>query len=193
LFGITQSSRPCSRCGGKGKTIDSPCVGCSGQGRINKKKKITVAVPAGIDDGQILCVRGEGNTGVNGGSRGDLNVRISVRRDPVFKREGFDVFIEVPLTYSQAALGAEVEVPTIDGNVKLTVPEGTQPDTVFRLKGKGIQRLKRDGRGDEMVTVVLEVPKNLNKHQKEILKQLDMALTSKNFVKRTGFFGRFKK
>ena len=193
LFGMSQSTRPCPRCNGKGKTIESPCAGCSGQGRVNKKKKITVAVPAGIDEGQTLCVRGEGSAGVNGGGRGDLNVRISIRKDPVFNRDGVDIHVEVPLTYSQAALGAQIDVPTIDGNVTLTVPEGTQPETVFRLKGKGVQRLKRDSRGDELVTIIIEVPKNLTKHQKEILKQLDMALTEKNFAKRAGFFGRFKK
>jgi molecular chaperone DnaJ len=193
LFGMTQSTRPCGRCNGKGKIIETPCGTCSGQGRVQKKKKITVSVPAGIDDGQILCVRGEGQAGTNSGIRGDLNARISVRRDPVFIRDGFNIHIEVPLTYSQAALGAEVEIPTIDGPVKLTVPEGTQPDTTFRLKGKGIQRLRRDGRGDEMVTVIVEVPKNLNKQQKDLLRQLENALTDKNFAKRESFFSRLKK
>jgi molecular chaperone DnaJ len=111
----------------------------------------------------------------------------------VFKREGFDIFCEVPITYSQAALGAEVEVPTIDGPVTLTIPEGTQPETVFRLRGKGVQRLRRDGRGDEKVTVVVEIPKNLTRQQKELLKQLDEALTNKNFAKREGFFEKLKK
>jgi len=131
--------------------------------------------------------------GTNSGGRGDLNVGISVRRDPVLKREGYDVYCEVPITYSQAALGAEVEVPTIDGPVKLTVPEGTQPDTVFRMKGKGVQRLNRHGRGDEMVTVTVEVPRNLNRHQKELLLKLDSELTSKNFVKRESFFEKLKR
>ncbi|MCL2070919.1 MAG: molecular chaperone DnaJ [Oscillospiraceae bacterium] len=193
LFGISQSTRACSHCAGKGKVIESPCVSCSGQGKVNKKKKITVGVPAGIDNGQILCVRGEGHIGVNGGGRGALNARISVRRDPIFKREGFDVHCEVPLTYSQAALGAEIEVPTIDGAVKLTIPEGTQPDTVFRLRGKGIQRLRREGRGDEMVKATIEIPKNLTKQQKELLRQLDNSFTTKNFAKRESFFERLKK
>ncbi|MCL1789058.1 MAG: molecular chaperone DnaJ [Oscillospiraceae bacterium] len=193
LFGISQSTRPCTRCSGKGKVIETPCVSCSGQGKINKKKKITVGVPAGIDDGQILSVRGEGHIGVNGGGRGDLNARISVRRDQIFKREGFDIHCEVPLTYSQAALGTEMEVPTIDGPVKLTIPEGTQPDTVFRLRGKGVQRLRRDGRGDELVKATIEIPKNLNKQQKELLRQLDETFTVKNFAKRGSFFERLKK
>jgi molecular chaperone DnaJ len=122
-----------------------------------------------------------------------LNAQISVRNDPVFRREGFDIFCEVPITYSQAALGAEVEVPTIDGPVKLTIPEGTQPETVFRLRGKGVQRLRREGRGDEKVTAVVEIPKNLNKQQKELLKQLDEALSTKNFSKRESFFEKLRK
>ena len=193
IFGISQSLRLCNVCNGKGKVIDSPCTTCSGQGKVTRKKKINVGVPAGIDEGQVLCVRGEGHIGANGGSRGDLNVRISIRRDPIFKRDGVNIHCDVPLTYSQAALGTELEVPTIDGPVKLTIPEGTQPDTVFRLRGKGVQRLRRDGRGDELVKVVIEIPKNLNKQQKELLKQLDEAFTSKNFAKRESFFERLKK
>ncbi|MCL2633790.1 MAG: molecular chaperone DnaJ [Oscillospiraceae bacterium] len=193
LFGTVQSTKPCTTCSGKGKIIDQPCSGCSGQGRVSRKRKLTVTVPAGIDDGQILSVRGEGHIGVNGGGRGDLNVRISVRRDPLFERNGFDIHCELPVTYSQAALGAEVEVPTIDGSVKFVVPEGTQPDTVFRLKGKGVQRLKREGRGDELVKVVIEIPQKLNKQQKELLKQVDASLTIKNFAKRESFFEKIKK
>jgi molecular chaperone DnaJ len=192
IFGITQSSKPCLKCAGKGKIIESPCSVCSGQGRVARKKKITVGVPAGIDDGQILCVRGEGHIGAGGGGRGDLNARISVRRDPIFKRDGFDIHIEVPLTYSQAALGTKIDVPTIDGKVTLTVPEATQPDTTFRLKGKGVQRLKREGRGDELVHAVIEIPKNLTKQQRELLKSLDETMTDKNFVKRGSFFERLK-
>ncbi|MCL1881585.1 MAG: molecular chaperone DnaJ [Oscillospiraceae bacterium] len=193
LFGISQSIAPCQRCGGKGKLVESPCTACSGHGRIQKKVKIPVTVPAGIDDGQILCVRGEGHTGAGGGSRGDLNAHIVIRNDTVFKRDGFDIYCEIPLTYSQAALGAEIEVPTIDGSVTLTIPEGTQPDTVFRLRGKGIQRLRREGRGDAKVSVSIEVPKNLTKHQKDLLKKLDEAMTDKNFAKRENFFEKIKK
>jgi molecular chaperone DnaJ len=108
-------------------------------------------------------------------------------------RDGYNVHIEVPLTYSQAALGEEIEVPTIDGPAKLTIPEGTQPNTTLRMRGKGIQRCQREGRGDELVKIVVEIPKNLNKHQKEMLRELDKALTNKNFAKKTSFFDRFKK
>lgn len=193
ILGSMMSTRPCTKCGGKGKVIETPCPTCHGGGRVQKKKKVTVNVPAGIDDGQILRVGGEGNVGTNGGSRGDLNVRISVRRDPLFERKGFDVWTEIPITYAQAVLGAEVTVPTIDGNINFKVPEGTQPDTVFRLKGKGIKKLQRDGRGDQMVKVILEVPKNLSKKQKEALEEFSQMLTDKNYEKQSGFFDRLKK
>ncbi|MCL1903659.1 MAG: molecular chaperone DnaJ [Oscillospiraceae bacterium] len=194
IFGISESLRPCNRCSGKGKIVETPCSACAGQGRINRREKVKVGVPAGIDSGQILCVRGEGHIGTNGGGRGDLNARISIRRDQIFRREGFDVHCDIPLTYSQAALGVtDMEIPTIDGSVKLTIPEGTQPGKVFRLKGKGIQKLRREGRGDELVKVVIEIPKNLTKQQKDLLRQLDESFTDKNFAKRESFFEKLKK
>ncbi len=193
ILGMVTSTRPCSKCGGKGKVIETPCPSCHGGGRVQKKKKISVNVPAGIDDGQILRVAGEGHVGTNGGSRGDLNVRISVRKDPLFERRGFDVWTEIPITYAQAVLGAKVTVPTIDGNVTYDIPEGTQPDTVFRLRGKGIQRLQREGRGDQMVKVILEVPKNLKKEQKEALEAFSNMLTEKNYEKQSGFFDKLRK
>ena len=193
LFGMSQTIGPCRRCAGAGKVVENPCMACTGKGKVLKKSKVTVNVPAGIDNGQILSVRGEGHVGAAGGVRGDLNAHIVIKRDVVFKRDGVDIHCEVPITYSQAALGAEVEVPTIDGPVKLTIPEGTQPDTVFRLRGKGVQRLRREGRGDELVSVVIEVPRNLTKAQKDLLVQLDEALTGKNFPKRDSFFERIKK
>lgn len=193
VFGTMASTRACTKCGGKGKIIENPCPSCRGSGRVQKKSKVTINVPAGIDDGQILRVSGQGHMGTNGGSRGDLNVRISVRKDPLFERRGFDVWTEVPITYAQAVLGAEITVPTIDGNVTYTVPEGTQPDTVFRLRGKGIQKLQRDGRGDQMVKVILEVPKNLTKKQKEALTAFSEQLNEKNYEKQTGFFDKLKK
>ena len=187
------STHPCTRCGGKGKIIDTPCPTCNGQGRVQKRKKVGLNIPAGIDDGQILSVRGEGNAGSNGGSNGDLNVRITVRKDPLFERKGFDIWTEVPITFTQAALGAEVTVPTIDGNVTYTVPEGTQPDTVFRLRGKGVQKLRSDSRGDQMVKVVLEIPKHLSKKQKEILRQFDTELNDKNYEKSNSFVNKLRK
>ncbi len=193
LFGTMASTRPCTKCNGKGKMIDDPCPTCRGSGRVQKKRTVSVNIPAGIDDGQILRVAGQGNMGQNGGQRGDLNVRISVRKSQLFERKGFDVWTEIPITYSQAVLGDEITVPTIDGNVSYTVPAGTQPDTIFRLRGKGIQKLQRDGRGDQLVKVVLEVPKNLNKKQKDALIAFSEQLTEKNYEKKSSFADRLKR
>lgn len=192
ILGSMSTTQTCSKCHGKGKIIETPCTTCNGAGRVQKRKKVSVGVPAGIDDGQTLSVRGEGNAGTNGGGKGDLNVRISVRKDPLFERRGYDIHCDIPLTYSQAALGAEIDVPTIDGSVKLTIPEGTQPDTILRLKGKGVKRLQREGRGDQLVKVLIEVPRNLSKQQKEYIKNLDTMFTEKNFEKRKKFSDRVK-
>ena len=193
ILGSMMSTRPCSKCGGKGKIIENVCDTCRGSGKTQKRKPVTINVPAGIDDGQILRVRSQGNAGTNGGERGDLNVRISVRKDPLFERKDFDIWTEIPITYAQAVLGAEVVVPTIDGEVNFTIPEGTQPDTVFRLRGKGVKKLQRDGRGDQFVKVILEVPRTLNKSQREALLAFSEQLTEKNNVKQTGFLDKLKK
>lgn len=194
LFGMMQSQRPCSKCGGKGKIVESPCSKCGGAGKTTMKKTVSVKVPAGIDDGMTLNVRGQGSVGSNGGSRGDLKVRISVRKDPVFEREDYNIWIDFPITYSQAALGAEIEVPTIDGKVSYNVPAGTQPGTVFRLRGKGVQKLQRSegDRGDQMVRINVEVPKNLNKKQKDALQAFEETLDEKNYEKRKSFFDKIK-
>ncbi|MBP5604856.1 MAG: molecular chaperone DnaJ [Ruminiclostridium sp.] len=192
VFGMMASTKPCGKCGGKGKIIENPCQTCRGTGRLQKKQTVSVSIPAGIDDGQILRVAGQGNMGTNGGQRGDLNVKIYVKKNPLFERNGFDVWTEIPITYSQAVLGDEVKIPTIDGESTLTIPAGTQPDTVFRLSGKGIQRLQREGRGDQLAKVVLEVPKNLNKKQKEALQSFAEQLTEKNYDKQKSFMDRLK-
>ncbi len=192
MFGMMTSTRPCSKCQGKGKIITDPCQKCSGSGRVQKKKTISINIPAGINDGMTMAVRGQGNIGTNGGPRGDLNVRIKVRPDPVFERRDNDIWIEVPITYMQAALGAEIEVPTIDGNVTYNVPAGTQPGTTFRLRGKGVQKLQREGRGDQFVKVFVEVPRNLSKKQKEALQAFEDTLDSKNYEKRSSFFDKIK-
>ncbi len=192
MFGMMTSTRPCGKCQGKGKIIEDPCQKCSGSGRVQKKKNISINIPAGINDGMTMAVRGQGNIGTNGGPRGDLNVRIKVRPDPVFERRDNDIWIEVPITYMQAALGAEIEVPTIDGNVTYNVPAGTQPGTTFRLRGKGVQKLQREGRGDQYVKVFVEVPRNLNKKQKEALKAFEDTLDAKNYEKRSSFFDKIK-
>lgn len=194
MFGMMQSQRPCTKCGGKGKIIEKPCIKCGGSGRVNQRKTVTVKVPAGIDDGMLLNVRGQGSVGSNGGARGDLKVRISVKADPVFEREDYNIWIDFPITYAQAALGAEIEVPTIDGKVSYNVPAGTQPGTVFRLRGKGVQKLQQSAgtRGDQMVRISVEVPKNLTKAQKDALTAFESTLNEKNYEKRKGFFDKIK-
>ena len=191
-FGVVQSSQTCDRCGGTGKIVETPCKTCDGKGRVRRHKSIEVTVPAGIDDEQILNVGGKGNAGVNGGPNGDLHVYVSVRPHPLFERRGNDVWCEMPITFTQAALGADVEVPTLDGKVSYHVHEGTQPGDVFRLKGKGIQGLGSRMRGNQYVQVTVEVPRNLSKRQKEILAELDKASDDKNYAKRKSFFGKLK-
>ncbi len=192
-LGSISTQRTCSRCGGKGRIVTDPCRKCSGSGRIKNTHTISVNIPAGIDDGQTLAVRGQGDNGINGGPSGDLNVTISVRPDTLFKRDGYDIWCEIPLTYSQAVFGDDLIVPTIDGKVKYTIPEGTQPGTVFRLKGKGVPALNNRGRGDQYVEVTVEVPKGLNKAQKDALKHFDSLLGGeKQYEKRKGFLEKLK-
>ena len=193
MLGSMSTQRPCTKCGGSGKIIETPCPACNGNGRVQKRKKITVDVPAGIDNGQVLNIPGEGNAGVNGGAKGNLNIRISVRKDPLFERRGDDIWIDLPISYTQAALGDELTVPTIDGNVTYRIPEGTQPGDVLRLRGKGVKHCQRDGRGDMMIKVQLEVPKRLTKQQKELLQQLETAMNEKNFEKKESFMDKLKK
>ncbi len=193
MLGSMSTQRPCTKCGGKGKIIETPCPSCNGNGRVQKRKRVTVNVPAGIAGGQTLTIRGEGHAGANGGSKGDLNVRISVRKDNLFDRKGDDIWVELPVSYTQAALGDEVTVPTIDGNVTYRIPEGTQPGDVLRLRGKGVQHCQREGRGDMLVRVVIEVPKKLTKAQRELLQKLESELSEKNFEKKSGFKEKLKK
>lgn len=197
-FGIMPQTKTCPHCGGKGKVITNPCGKCRGAGRVRAPKTIMVDVPAGIDNGQTLRVSGQGDCGINGGPNGNLNVSVTVRPHPIFNRDGYDVHCEIPLTYMQAVLGDEITVPTIDGNVKYKVGEGTQTGTIFRLKGKGIQNLPRSSndqriqRGDQYVKVMVEVPKGLTKKQKDLLKQFEASLTEKNYAKRQSFFEKIK-
>ena len=191
-FGMISSAKPCTRCGGKGKVINNPCSKCHGNGRISVPKKIKVTVPAGIDDGQTLQVSGQGHAGVNGGPSGDLHVNVTVRPDPIFERDGYDIHTDIPITYTQAVLGDEITVPTIDGKVKYTVPEGTQNGTTFRFKGKGVKKINRSDRGDQYVHVTIEVPKNLSKKQKDLLREFEESLTDENYNKRKHFFDRLK-
>ncbi|WMJ22482.1 molecular chaperone DnaJ [Paludicola sp. MB14-C6] len=191
-LGAISTSKTCTRCSGKGKIINNPCTKCGGNGRVRVTKKISVDIPAGIDDGQTIALRGQGDNGINGGPAGDLNITITVRPDTLFRRDGYDIWCEIPVTYMQAVFGDELTVPTIDGKVKYTIPEGTQPGTVFRLRGKGVQRLNGRGNGDQFVEVTVEVPKGLNKTQKDALKSFEESLTDKQYEKRKGFFDKIK-
>ena len=191
-FGVISSAKPCPHCGGKGKIIKNPCSKCKGAGRIRTSKTVSFDIPAGIADGQTIRLSGQGDSGVNGGPSGDLNVTISVKPHPLFTREGYDIQCEIPVTYTQAVLGDEITVPTIDGNVKYSISEGTQTGTVFRLKGKGVQKLHRSDRGNQYVKINVEIPKNLTKKQKELLKAFEASLSEKNDAKRQSFFEKLK-
>ena len=187
-MGVFASNGPCRKCGGTGRLIHQPCPDCRGTGAVRKRKTIKVNIPAGIDHGQTISLRGQGNAGRNGGPAGDLLITVMVQPHELFRRDGVDVFCEAPITFAQAVLGAELEIPTIDGKVKYSIPEGTQTGTVFRLKGKGIPVLNGRGRGDQYVTVTIETPRNLNKEQKEALRRFSETLGESNYEKRTSFF-----
>ncbi len=172
-----QSSAACPQCNGRGKIIKNPCNTCKGKGKVRRTQKVSVKVPAGVDNGQSVRARGEGNVGTNGGPNGDLLVEIFIKRHKIFEREGADVLVDLPISFTQAALGAQIEVPTLDGKVSYTIPEGTQTGTSFRLRDKGIPYLNnRNRRGDQIVTVVVETPTRLNSKQKELLRQLEDSL-----------------
>jgi len=169
--GFFTISRSCSRCNGTGKLITDPCKICKGQGKVRKYKSIDLKIPGGVDTGSRLRVSGEGEIGLYGGPRGDLYIYINVEEHKFFKRDGNDLYCEVPITFPQAALGAEIEVPTVDGAQKLKIPSGTPSGRIFHLKGKGVPRLGSHGRGDQIVRIYIEVPKSLTPRQKELLEE----------------------
>lgn len=171
ILGSMQSQGPCPKCGGTGKIVKDPCPDCKGKGKVRKQKKVKVSIPAGIDAGQAISVTGQGNSGVNGGPAGDLIVEIDIAPHYMFERQGYSVYSQFTISIAQAALGFEAQVPTIDGKVKYTIPSGTQPGTVFRLKGKGIPVINSKNRGDHFVTVNVAVPHDLTSDQKDLLAQ----------------------
>ena len=193
FMGMTmQSESPCPVCGGKGKIIKDPCNVCKGKGKVRRNKTLKVQVPAGIDHGQSFRLRGEGNCGSNGGANGDVIVTVSVKPHPLFQRDGANVLCEMPISFTQAALGAEIEVPTLDGKVRYMIPEGTQTGTTFRLKGKGIPYVGYKNRGDQYVTVVVETPTKLTKEQKDLLKKFADTVGDDGQPKRKSFFDKIK-
>ena len=188
-----QSTTTCPQCSGRGKIIKNPCTTCKGKGKVRKTNRVKVKIPAGVDAGQSVRVRGEGNVGANGGVNGDLLVEIYIKRHAIFTREDFDVLCEVPITFTQAALGAEIEVPTIDGKVKYEIPEGTQTGKEFVLRDKGIPEVGNPRRrGNHRFTVVVETPTKLTKEQKELLRQLDETLVHAETPKIKKFFENLK-
>lgn len=199
MLGMMQVQKPCPRCGGKGSIITNPCPKCKGAGRMRRSARVEVNIPAGIDDRQALNVRGEGNKGTNGGPAGDLRVGINVMSHQFFERDGYNVWYETTISFAQAALGSDIIVPTLDGDVKYTVPAGTQPDTVFKLKDRGIQMLNARGKGDQLVRVKVEVPRKLSEKQKELLRQFDEEMHPGNKgnlgdgANKGGIFGKKKK
>ena len=188
-----QSQATCPQCSGRGKIVKNPCTTCRGKGKVRHTQKVKVKVPAGVDNGQTVRIRNEGNVGSNGGPNGDLMVDIYIKRHPLFERDGIHVYCEVPISFTQAALGAEIEVPTLDGKIKYEIPEGTQTGKVFSLAGRGIPMVNNPSRrGDHRFNVVVETPTKLTKEQKELLRKLDDTMDKKSSPKRNKFFDTIK-
>lgn len=193
-FGVFATTQACPACDGTGKIIHQPCTGCRGSGTARKQRKISVNIPAGIDNGQTVSLRGQGHAGKNGGGAGDLLVNVTVKPHKEFERDGTSVLYSLPISFVQATLGGDVEVPTLDGKVKYSIPEGTQTGTVFRLSGKGIPSLRGGGRGDQYVTVNVIIPKGLDKEQKELLRKFGELMGDEpEHIKGSGMFEKKKK
>lgn len=175
IFGRVVNVRPCDACHGDGKVIKEPCPQCSGRGIVRKTRKITIDIPAGVDTGTVMPLRGEGEPGLKGGPNGDLYIYMRVKPHKLFKREGINLYCDIPISFTQAALGDEIDVPTLEGNIKYTIPEGTQTGTTFRIKNKGVPSLKNKLKGDLYFTVKVTVPKKLTEQQKELLRKFAEA------------------
>ncbi|MBP3436394.1 MAG: molecular chaperone DnaJ [Clostridia bacterium] len=188
ILGVMQSSQTCPECKGRGKIIKTPCSSCRGTGYVKVAKNIAISIPAGVDNGNRIVQRGMGDAGRDGGPNGDLIVEITVAPHTIFEREGSHVYCEVPISFADAALGAEIDIPTLDGTQKFTVPEGTQTGTTFTLRGKGMPDIRTKRRGDLVFTVEVEVPKNLSGKQKELLRSFSDSCTDSNNSKKSGFF-----
>ena len=180
LFGMVRNVQTCPDCQGTGKIIKEKCSDCYGTGYVSNRKKIQVSIPAGIDNGQSIRIRGKGEPGTNGGERGDLLVEVSVSRHPIFQRQEYDIYSTAPMSFAQAALGGDVKISTVDGDVLYEVKPGTQTDTKVRLRGKGVPTLRnKNVRGDHYVTLVVQVPTKLTSEQKDLIKKLDESFTGK--------------
>ena len=189
MLGYMQTQRACQDCRGTGKIIKNPCKNCNGKGFVKINKKLEVTIPAGIDTMQRIILRGQGSAGRNGGAAGDLIIEVRVRADKVFTRDGSNVYCEIPISFSEAALGAEIDIPILGGGTeKYHIPEGTQTGTSFTLKGKGIPSVNTKRKGDLIVTVVVETPKNLTAEQKKLIQEFSASLGEKNTGKKSSFF-----
>jgi molecular chaperone DnaJ len=184
--------RTCPTCRGAGKTITDKCPGCGGSGRKRVRRTATVTVPAGIDDGQTIVMNGQGEPGLRGGANGDLYVTVSVRPHKLFRRDGNNLLLDFPISFTQAALGGELDIPTLHGSVKYRIPEGTQTDTEFRIKGQGVPFLRGAGKGDLLVKVRVEVPKRLTEKQRDLLRQFDATTTGREYEGKKSFMDKIK-
>ncbi len=192
IFGTMMASAPCPRCYGEGEVVNTPCHECNGQKRVQMTRKIMVQVPPGVDDGTQIRLSGEGESGTNGGPSGHLILGIAVKPHPLFKREDQQLLLDLPLNIVQATLGDELEIPTLDGTEKLHIPPGTQHGAAFRIKNKGVPYLKRNGRGDLIVTAHVVVPTRLNEKQKSLLRELGRSLPATPSGGDKSLFDKFK-
>ncbi len=193
LFGMTMVTKTCPTCSGRGTVIKTPCTQCRGRGRLKTSKMLHIKVPAGVDTGDMLPIKGEGEPGTNGGPYGDLYIEFRVKSHDVFKRDGINTSCDVPITYAQAALGGEIEVPTIYGKEKFNLKEGTQPGDTSILRGRGIANKSNPNmKGDHTLKFYIEVPTGLTREQKQLLTQFNNTLTDRNYTKRSQFFQKFK-
>ena len=194
MLGYMQTQRPCQECRGTGKIIKNPCKNCNGKGFVKVNKKLEVSIPAGIDNMQRIVLRGQGSAGRNGGDNGDLIIEVRVKKHDIFTRDGNNLYCDVPITFTEAALGAEIGIPILGGKPeRYEIPPETQSGTSFTLKGKGVPDINSKRRGDLIITVLVETPKNLNSEQKKLLRQFADSLGEKNSARKKGVFERFFK
>ena len=189
MLGYMQTQRTCPKCNGKGKIIKNPCKNCNGKGRVKLNKKLEVNIPSGIDNGNNIVLRGQGSAGVNGGPNGDLIIEVRVKEHSIFTRKSNNIYCDVPISFAEATLGAEIDVPVLGGGTdKYKIPEGTQTGTKFTMKGKGISDINTKRKGDLIITVEVETPRNLNSKQKDLLKAFSESLGESNSNKKGNFF-----
>ncbi len=193
MFGMMQSQKTCDACRGRGKVIKTPCSNCRGTGNVKLSKKIEVNIPAGVDEGGRICLRSQGNAGVNGGGYGDLYIIVSLKSHEIFERQGNNLFCEVPVSYADLVLGGEIDVPTLEGTVKYKIPEGTQTGTRFMIRGKGVVIYNTKNYGDLYFTVIMETPKNLSQEAKDALRAFNDLCAGNNYAKKTRFSEKIAK